>query len=1175
MSLKKLYDHFDIPESERIKLEKNVLLVLPDKDFDVSPYLDKMGLSKWEVAATWPKDGLPIIKEIKHAKPKVVVQIEEAHSKKYLTVSSPGDVDSDLLEKIHSDDVLADKFVNLHHHDEYSVKDGLGTVHDLIDLLKRQRRSFCCVTNHGSVGGWIKQYTSCKEAGVKAIFGMEAYQREYRGDDPELKKKHRKARHLILIAKTHEGFYNLIKIHNDAQLNGFYYVPASNREAMKKWGKGIIATSACIGGIVSSLLMAGKKETAAKWAKFYQKCFDEFYLELSMIEYPEQIEANRRLIELSRETGIPTVVAGDSHYLEPEHGETHDLIMLINQHKTIHDKIENPDEVWQFDVHNLFYRDSMGVLDLWENGFEYRGEKYCYKDDVFTEEVLRESMANTRAIGVKCEDIELDSSIKLPTLYPDSEKILRDKVKDGFRRRGLKGKEYVDRAKFELKIIGDLGWNDYFLILDKIVIDAKEKFGEWAIGYGRGSAAGSLVSYCLGLTDIDPIRRGLLFERFLDYSRPDPPDIDMDFDPRIRDWVKDHVKQSFGEEHVCSIGTYQTYKTKAVILDVARALGYDIHEANQVTKNLLGKFFVDDDDGEEEEQGVDSMSWEEIQSHYEELRQYFDRHPDVLQHVRVIRNQNKNLGTHAGGVIISQMDLNNRIPVYRDKKGNVVSAWVEGQGTQELSKVGLVKFDLLGLKNLQVVGDCVRFIEETTGKKLGRNDIPIDDKKTIRLGSKGDLVGIFQLENPDTKPIADMVELESLEDVTALTSLIRPGPKDNDMHLEYAERKHGKEYDMPEFMREKLALTHGVITYQEQAMKISQVLSGFTDIQACTLRKAIGKKIPELMAKVRQEFIDGAVEHRVSTGEITKDEVIHIWDMIETFAGYAFNKSHAIAYSALSCAELWLKYHYPVEYMTALINNTKQGDKKSFSKAPLMVGYINYCRRRGIKVLPPDINKSRAEFSTDGSSVRYGLGRVKRVASAAGDIAAIQPVESVEDFYERVNRRRVNKRVVESLIASGAFLEFGSRNEVLAEYHRLRKNKKDEQKELTDDQWHALEVDALGVCLSRPPIVDQYADEIKENRWCRIGDCDKRGKTKVFGRIVSVTPKTSKKGNHMYIVNITDDVDSIDFFVFERGMMRFNKNVKKGYTVAIPLDKFEDSSTRFYDSSKDTVIVKR
>lgn len=707
--LSDFYKAIEFPEKDRIPLEKNVVIIVPKKDFDLKPVLKRLGVPRCEVAVTWPKANMDLMAEIGSiADPKFVFQVGEKLSRRYTFLSDDGSQDAEFKAKIEA--LRTDAYVSLHHHDEFSIKDGLGTVAHLIKMLKAQRRSYCCITNHGSVGGWIKQYNACKKVGVKAIFGMEAYVSDYRGDDPEQKKAHRSANHLVLLAKTMEGFENIIKIHNDAQLVGFYYTPRADHAAFQKWGKGVIASTACLAGEIPSLLMNDKKDEAKALYELYKGCFDEFYIELQIIEMDMQREANRRLIQFAREVGAPLILTCDSHYIEPEHSDTHDVLMCIRQHKTLLDeKGEENEDVWNFEVKNMYCRTAEQMRLVFDNGFvDKEGVQHApFKDDVFTEEVFQEAMGNTRKIAVSTEDIKLDPTIKLPKLYDDSTTIMRKKVNEGFKNKMLDRKpnyqEYIDRIAFEFGVITKLGWTDYFLVMDKIISDTISKFGEWAIGYGRGSAAGSLVSYCLGLTDVDPIKYGLLFERFLDESRPTPPDIDTDFDPRYRDWVKEYIVEVFGSEHVCSIGTYQTYRTRAVILDVARALNEDVGFVNEVTKKIDPLDSFKDEEGEEKK--VDKLSFDELCKHYPELAAYFEEHPTVRHHAEILRNQVKNMGTHAGGVIISDINLSGRIPVLFDKEDHIVSAWAEAGGNEELSSVGLVKYDILGLNNLPIVSD--------------------------------------------------------------------------------------------------------------------------------------------------------------------------------------------------------------------------------------------------------------------------------------------------------------------------------------------------------------------------------------------------------------------------------------------------------------------------------------
>ena len=701
----------------------------------------------------------------------------------------------------------------------------------------------------------------------------------------------------------------------------------------------------------------------------------------------------------------------------------------------------------------------------------------------------------------------------------------------------------------------------------------------------HNSASGSLVSYCLGLTEVDPLQYGLLFERFLDESRPSPPDIDTDFDPRIRDWVKEHAVKIFGEEHVCSIGTYQTYRTRAVILDVARALGEDVAMANEVTKKIDPLETFEDEEGEDIK--VDKIPFDELCIHYPELGTYFESHKLVRHHAEILRNQVKNMGTHAGGIIISDMDLKGKIPVLYDKPGNddrkVISAWAEAGGNEELSSVGLVKFDILGLNNLPIISDCIALIESNRGEKINRKDIPIDDRTAIHMGSKKDLVGIFQLDNPSTKPVVDAVEVESLDDIAIVTSLIRPGPRDMGMDMEYARRKHGEPYSMPEVVKNLLLDTYGIMVFQEDIMRIAQYIGKISPSDSYKFLKVCAKKQADQFPIWKDKFIAGS-QRLIDEKLLTEEDVESLIEQLAKFSNYGFNKSHAIAYSAISTAELWLRYHYPIEYITSLINNTKLGKKKH--GVDIFVEYVSYARRSGIEVLVPDISKSKTSFTIESGKIRFSLSHVKNVASMAPVVEKFQPFVSVEDFHERVKSesvneetgkksfRRPNKKVVQSLIESGAFDSFGTRNEVMTEYYRLRAGK-DEVPQHSDEEWIELEKEAIGMCLSLPPIYKEYTEEIDKNKWKLISQLGDGKKVFLFGRIESVTPKTSKTGNPMYIVKATDGLDSFSFFVFRGAQEFFRDHFKVGTIAAIPLDKFEDGDTRFYGERKEAVILSK
>ena len=716
----------------------------------------------------------------------------------------------------------------------------------------------------------------------------------------------------------------------------------------------------------------------------------------------------------------------------------------------------------------------------------------------------------------------------------------------------------------------------------------------------------SLILFLIGLSSIDPIsiNQDCVCEMLV---TGDCPDIDTDFDPRVREWVKARVVELFGADKTCSIGTYTCYKTRAVIIDVARVLGKDVMEANVVTKRMDPlKAFKDDDSDDEVK--VDMLPFDKLCEHYPELKAYFEKNPEIQEYADVLRNQVKNMGMHAGGVIISDLVLQDRIPVLRDQKSRkIISAWAESGNFSELSSVGLVKFDLLGLNNLQVISDCVRLVQETKGITLTRNDIPIDDRDSIFFGSKEDLVGIFQFENPAVKPVVDAVGMESLDDAAAITSLIRPGPKDFGMDMMYARRKQGEPYSMPEILKNMLSKTYGVMVYQEDCMRISRELCGFTGPESNKLRKAIGKKLKDVMAEMKAKFLKGA-QSKIDAGEITLEEVEDTWKLIESFAGYGFNRAHAITYSALSCAELWLKWNYPVQFLAALINNTKAGKKKAGS-SNMLVDYINYARRHTIEVLSPDINDSKVDFTIDNFvKIRYALAHVRNVAQSAGSIVAHQPYASMEDFFERCvivpienpfeytedededetvvqpepepevepeeqsgkkpkikKPKKPSRKVVESLILAGAFDRFGTRTEMLAKYFALRRKKTDVLPEYSADDFLDKEREMIGLVLSEKPIVQRYDKLITEKHLTRIAELSGKKRTRVFGRIENVRPHVSKAGNSMFIVTFGDDLDTMMFFVFESGKMAFTDIYHPGLMTAMPLKKFEDGDTWFFD----------
>ena len=732
------------------------------------------------------------------------------------------------------------------------------------------------------------------------------------------------------------------------------------------------------------------------------------------------------------------------------------------------------------------------------------------------------------------------------------EKICKSKLKD----LGLDCYEYLDKLDDELEDLKLHVQHGSKNIGASLLARYKTKTKP-----RKSNKSASLVLYLLNLSTLDPIKEGLRAPKKV-LVQGDCPDIDTDFDPRFRDAVKENIVKMFGEEKVCSIGSYQTFKTKGSIVDVARTLGLDVSEVYKMTTEMdaLASHEVGDDD---EEKKLDKMTFDEVCEVYPKVGMYFNKYPEVRFHAEVIRNQVSAMSTHAGGVIISNLNLQDKIPVQKDKSGKVVSCWTEGISGAELSSVGLVKFDILGLSNLSIIDECVKQIEKTRGLKLKDADIPINDTEAIRESSRNDLVGIFQFESPATKPVADAVKMESLNDLSAVTALIRPGPKNMGMHMEYAERKNGLMYNnLPEcgdFMDE----TYDVLAYQEQIMLASKKLAGFTGVEANKLRKGIGKKIPEVIAMFRQKFLDGCAK----VGLVNEKEADFIWQNIESAGAYSFNKSHSVAYSAISAKELHLKYHYPVEYMTALMNTCSGTAKKNFTGSnTLLAYYIGYCRKKDITVLPPCINRSGNDFRVEGKNIRFSLSHIKKVGASAPTIEEHQPFSSMNDFIDRTftltkttgKRRKLTKGVIEALITAGAFDCFhnGDRNEILKEFYAIRKNKKDVFEEAPISIWQELEKESLGICLSKRPIAMKYYDTIKSKGLELLGDLGRFSNRRFFGRIEYRSKNRSKAGNDYYKITFTDDIDSIEFFVWQSSMKEFDSQTKLGGMYGICLDAF-------------------
>ncbi|MGE5790048.1 MAG: DNA polymerase III subunit alpha, partial [Syntrophaceae bacterium] len=783
-------------------------------------------------------------------------------------------------------------------------------------------------------------------------------------------------------------------------LEGFYYRPRIDKEFLAKHSEGLIATSACLHGEVADWILKGDLERAKESARQYLEIFGEgnYYLEMMENGIPEQSLVNEKLIEISKELSIPLVATNDCHYLERADSEAHEVLLCIQTGKTMDDAGR-----MRFTTDAFYLKSPDEMKELFS---------YC-----------PEAIENTVAIAEKC-NLKLDfNQVFLPHFEIGQgrslDEHLREMAKEGLERlmpKILQGKDPAIRQKYEkrlereLDIIKSMGFAGYFLIVSDFINYAKSR--NIPVGPGRGSAAGSLAAYAIGITEIDPIRYGLFFERFLNPDRKSMPDIDTDFCMEGRDEVIRYVSEKYGTDRVAQIITFGKMQAKAVIRDVGRALNMPYGEVDRIAKLVPNVLNITLDDAIKQEPRL-----QEEQKKNEKVRR-------LLVLSRSLEGLNRHSSTHAAGVVISDKPLVERVPLCKSPNDDIVTQF----SMNDLSAAGLTKFDFLGLKTLTVIRDALKFIEEGRGVRIDISDIPLDDRKTFQLLDKGETDGVFQLESRGMKEILVGLKPDCFEDIIALIALYRPGPLKSGMVQEFISRKQGKTkstYEVP-LLEPILKETYGVILYQEQVMQIASALASYTMGEADTFRKAMSKKNSSEMEKEKPKFLAGALKNKIPEAKARK-----IFDQMETFAGYGFNKSHSAAYAMISYQTGYLKAHYPVEFMAALLTSEKGNRDK-------VIKHISVCKEMGINVLPPDINQSVLDFSVDGGNIRFGLAAVKNV----GESAIESIIESRDrdgsfksflDFCSRVDLRKINKRVVESLIKCGAFDSLGYRRRQLME----------------------------------------------------------------------------------------------------------------------------------------------
>ena len=1011
------------------------------------------------------------------------------------------------------------EFVHLHVHTAYSLLDGAIRLPDLVDRVQELEMPAVAITDHGTLFGVLDFYEKVKKAGIKPLLGCELYVAPGSRHDRKAKGDHN---HLVVLAMDQVGYHNLVRLVTQAHLEGFYYKPRVDKELLQELNAGLIALSSCLHGEVAHHLLADDPKSAETAAREYAEIFPgRFYLEAQANDLPEQAKVNEALLEYAPRWGLPLVATNDCHYLKPEDARAHDVLLCIQTGKTV-----NTSGRMKFQTDQLYFKTPEDMA----RAFPYP-----------------ELLARSREIADRCE-VALDLGTYHFPVFPEAtgesmEEQLARQAKEGLTRRlaqtapARPEADYWQRLDYELKCLAQMGFPGYFLVVADIINYARKK--HIPVGPGRGSAAGSLVAYSLGITDLDPLAYGLIFERFLNPERISPPDIDMDFCYERRGEVIHYVAKTYGWENVAQITTFGSMKSRQVIRDVGRALEVPYAEVDKIAKLVPEQL---------------KMTIAKALEQEPRLRESRDTSPtvrDILTVAQTLEGLPRHASTHAAGLVIADRSLVEYLPLYKGSKGELVTQF----DMKGVERVGLVKFDFLGLRTLTVIDQAVRFIRQNHARDFDIHTIPLDDPETFALLQAANTAGVFQLESDGMRALMVRLKPNTLEDIIALVALYRPGPMESGMIDDYVRRKHGEEpvaFFLPP-LKGILQETYGVILYQEQVMQIAAEVSGFSLAEADMLRRAMGKKIAEVMAAQRERFVTGAVERGTP-----KDKAEALFTLIEKFAGYGFNKSHSAAYALVAYQTAYLKAHYPLEFLAALLNS-------EINQTTSLAKHIMEAREQGLALLPPDINLSQRDFAVEDGRVRYGLAGVKNAGSGA-----IQEVvearktgrfETFSDFLERVNLSRVNRKVIEALIQAGAFdtleknrarlmagldtgLERAQRAKSLqaikqmSMFEALAESVTDgwlpEAPEWEESEKLAKEKEALGVYLSGHPL-DSYRHILKS--WVKVTTADlpdtPDGESVALGVVVTAAKeKVSRKGGRVAILTVEDLTGSVEVLVF-------------------------------------------
>jgi DNA polymerase-3 subunit alpha len=892
-------------------------------------------------------------------------------------------------------------FVHLHCHTDYSLLDGACEITRLMEVVKEQKMPAVAMTDHGNLFGAVEFYNAAKQSGVHPVIGCEVYVAQQGHTN---KSDTNRYNHLVLLCENQEGYRNLINLVSTGYLDGFYYKPRIDKDLLARHSKGLIAMSACLRGDINETLMADKFDDARRLSHEYVDIFgkNNFFLEIQDHELDQDKKVMPLVYDLARETGIPLVATNDAHYLRKTDARSHEVMLCIQTGKTMSD--ENR---MKFST-NEFYIKSVAEM------------MHVFRD-------IPDSISRTWDIAQRCQvklekikepfprfDVPAEHSIDTYFEYVAREGFEKRRGRlERMRESGMLKHdlaEYCERLDLEIRMIQQMQFSGYFLVVWDFIRQAKET--GIAVGPGRGSAAGSLVGYAMQITDIDPLQYGLLFERFLNPERISMPDIDIDFCTRRRGEIIQYVTEKYGREQVAQIITFGTLGARGAIKDVGRVLDFKVGDVERITKLVPNQLNIKLKEAFKQEPGFD------------EARKKDQRVGEILDIACNLEGMARNASIHAAGVVISPTPLKELVPLYKTNKDEVVTQY----DMVGLEKLGLLKMDFLGLTTLTIIEDAVKLIEKHRGIQVKPEDLPLDDEKAYDVFTKGFTSGVFQFESRGMRDILMRYQPTRIEDLCALNALYRPGPIQGGMIDDFIARKHGKKqvvYDLPE-LKQVLEETYGVIVYQEQVMQVANRIAGYSLGDADLLRRAMGKKKAEEMAAQRDRFVKGALERGHPQKKVEK-----IFDFMEQFAGYGFNKSHSAAYAYLAYITAYLKAHYPLEFLSALLTSETGNTTK-------VVKYINECRDMGIRVLSPDVNKSGKDFTPDGDAIRFGMNAIRNVGTSAVEsvIAAREkdgPFKSIFNFCERVDLACVNKRMIESLIKAGAMDSLnGTRSQLFA-----------------------------------------------------------------------------------------------------------------------------------------------